>query len=587
MVPAVSRLVEAVNFHPFGIALTASFLRLHAGQSVDDYYRELQQLKAKTSNHEGIPPEISIPLSIHLKSLENTPSGRLLTLFALIDADRITEKFLRVSQKAVPTSSRENRLSCFTSAEFQPAMTTLRSLSLLEKARDADGGYFKVPKCVGECVLHRLREDSANFQTAVETATAWLYSIIASNNINTVEALNIAVPLIGQHYISLSKHSCGRDLCPSQRFQYLGTLVSLYHLRKAASLGFMVCLKRSFRAWLLRNRELSGEDSIDPSLYDEIPPSIPHPNEKTSLWQGTEAKVAGPVSSVLWKNVEGLMIVSAISRAWFTIKEDMLAIARRSAGRYAGAKADDVEDRVDKAAHEAITGVVVGATNDYVRMAAEFGSGSGTMELPDLVARAVTYGLDDCADIRAFSEDDLVSIISDAISSDMFSLTWLAGCAWASVLERQKHRMAVVLESLVQQSTNLEALSDTARFTIEQLSKRGIQDYVGEIIEATWEAIDSARCWVAVIIRQGLGLAMMSRMAKSAEPYSHENFGSLRVLVYDSMELLAGAFSVISSEYPPNWEWAALMRSIAHHFRAAEQGTQLTDVAGITPEVKF
>ncbi|GFF50521.1 hypothetical protein IFM46972_09065 [Aspergillus udagawae] len=182
---------------------------------------------------------------------------------------------------------------------------------------------------------------------------------------------------------------------------------------------------------------------------------------------------------------------------------------QKSQDQYAGAKADDVEaddveDRVDKAAHEAITGVVVGATNDYVRMAAEFGSGSGTLELPDLVARAVTYGLDDCANICAFSEDDLVSIISDAISSDMFSLTWLAGCAWASVLERQKLGMAVVLESLVQQSTRLEAPSDTARFTIEQFSKRDIQDYVGEIIEATWEAIDSARCWVAVIIDKDL-----------------------------------------------------------------------------------
>ncbi|RDW86941.1 uncharacterized protein DSM5745_03583 [Aspergillus mulundensis] len=596
---AARGIVQAVNFHPLGILLSASYLRAYSNVSAEKYRQTLEKMSSQTGQQNDLPPEIALPLSMHLDALANTPSGYTLAVLSLLDTDRIEDKFLNALQTLEEnTGPCAQWLSALTSPNLRQRIKTLQSLFLIEGKRDVNGAFYEVPRYVTQYILQNLHLDHATFHLAAETAYTLLDSLAAPSRIDKLDILDEAIPPIERHYPALAQHICSlrmginREPEPESigRFQNLGILIALYHLRKAARRGLDVCTTRSLRGWLTKNRTLSDEDLelIEPSLVDEVPPcTLAISHAKTSAYQcDAEAKLAGPVSSVLWTNVEGLLVVSAMSRAWFTIKDGVLDAARAAQNRgYAREHAEEIEDAVDKAAHEAVMAVVGVEVREYVRAAratsstSSFGSGSGVGSASPSrhalkhIVRLVPGSPDEsfCAEIREYSDDELATIVSDAMSHDIFGLTRLAGAAWASVLEKDGHRISTVVQSLVQQATNMEGLTKTARFTIEQLARGAVRVYVREIGDAIWEGVRCAGTWIAIMVRQALSLAMLKRIQAGRG----QGPDSVKAMVAGSAEMLRQGVSAIPGEYLKNWEWRALRTVVVLRHRAVMEILQL------------
>jgi hypothetical protein len=391
---------------------------------------------------------------------------------------------------------------------------------------------------------------------------------MAPRRLQTVNALKEVILVAGCHYIALRQHASTGDVCLGESFERPGVFVSLYHLREAASLGLNICMRRSLRGWLSKNRELTGEDYLDPSLYDEVwllNQTVPGGIASSS--QEAKERWKGPISSVFWTNVQSLMVVSAISRAWFTVKEDMLAIVRNSARSHADV--EKMQDRVDSGAHTAIQQVVLRETKEYVRVAQE--SGSVASGILDCISGIVAHGLEDDTKLNTLSEDDLATTVSNALGNELFGLIYCAGCAWASVLEGMKHPLGVVLESLVQQCLDGDSLSENVRFMIEQLSGEDVQGRVREVAEVVWNAIGTARVWVAALIKSQMCLAMASGCIDSLGDFSGGPSLSIQNMLGGCMQLVCEGAALISPQCQQNWEWKAMLRDIVHHYVRAKQ----------------
>lgn len=576
LVPAVSLLASTLNFHPSSIVFAASHLRLNANKSLDEYLQKLQVLEVTAETYDSILSEVSLALSVTLDGLINTPARQLLELFIFLDTERITEEFLGSCRRATFPYSSGTMFACLSFHEFQPARQTLLSLALLDTRTDDDGTFLTVPRCVAEYVLARLRRDRTRFQSTAQMALVLLNTVTSPHRLRTMDTLNEVMSLNGPHYLSLTKLARSEHLQLDESFGNLGLLVSLHHLGKAAGRGFGVSLARCFKGWLSRNRNLTGDDRIEPSLYDEVTQIPPIPVEiPPSLEVAQRLKV--PISSALWHQIEGLTMISALARAWFEIKEEVLARARKSVRKFENE--ERVEDQVDKGAHAAILQAVRGAVEEYVRTVEN--SGTVASEVLGRICRMAAHGLDEIK-LTPFSEVELTTIISNALGNEIFGLTNAVGRAWASVLNRQKQKIASMVESLVQQCVDPQSLPGSVQFTIEQFSNRDFRHYVREIVEALWEAVGAAGCWIATLIKTGIGLAIVSRSADSLSPYPGNFAYPIQDLVDSCMMLIVDAGSVALRKCHRNCEWTALVRNTIYHCLAAEQAKMYSETRNDT-----
>jgi hypothetical protein len=571
LVPAVSLLASTLNFHPSSIVFAAFYLRLNINISLDEYQRKLQALEMTAETYGSNASEVSLALSFTLDGLINVPARQLLELLIFLDTERITEEFLGLCRRATFPNSTGTVFACLSFHEFQPARQTLLSLALLDMRADDDGTFLTVPRCVAEYVLARLRQDRTRFQSAAHMALMLLNTVTSPHKLRTMDALNEVASLTGHHYLSLAKLIRSEHLQLDESLGNLGLILSLHYLRNAVKLGFGVSMARCFKGWVSRNRSLEGDGRIEPSLYDEVTQIPPIPVEiPPSLEVAQRLKI--PISSALWDQIEKLTLVSAMSRAWFEIKEEVLARVRKSVRKFENE--EKVEDQVDKGAHEAVLQAVQGAVGEYVR--AVDNSGNVASEVVGHICRMVAHGLDE-ANLTPFSEAELITIISNTLGSKIFSLTNAVGRAWASVLVRQKQKIASMLESLAQQCVDPQSLPGTVKFTIEQFTNRDFRRYAQDIIEALWEALGAAGCWVATLIKTGIGLAIVSRSADSLSTHSGNSAYPIQDLVDSSMLLTVDAGLVALPNCRRNWEWTALIRKTMYYCLAAEQAKMCSE----------
>jgi hypothetical protein len=283
---------------------------------------------------------------------------------------------------------------------------------------------------------------------------------------------------------------------------------------------------------------------------------------------------------VLWFDVKTLLVFSALSRTCFTIKDDVLDALRPLATTRRYASAAEIEDQINEAANKATGEVLTLETEEYVHSGPQPASKSVLSSIVSLVAQIPD---DECVGLLGVSHQDLTRIISEATSLGIYELGPLAGSAWAPVLEKAKRGITTRMNSLVQQSSSIESLGKTSKFTIAQLSRDGIHAYVGEIIDATWEAIRSARIWVAIKIRLALCLEMLSQIGNISvlDPQHGSGLSSIRAILTGTDEILAEGITLLSPQYLQNWEWRGQMkRQLLLHHQAIQQVLQLLHDTG-------
>jgi hypothetical protein len=480
-----------------------------------------------------------------------------LNLFCLFERECISEEFISLCRGVTSSLQEPTQAAFLKFRQFGAIKQTLLTLGLLEKGYNHGQSFFTVPRVVKEFILG---EEAGEYQHVARTAVELL---LAGVKTQEKKILSKSLAVISPHALCLGKlvHGKGLEGLRELGLVSLEQLVSLYHLRETASKGFNRTLKRSVRTWTAHNRVLEGEDRYEPSDYDsfvEIPQIPARILSSSPTLTANKARLIKPVASVLTENISKLSILGTIARAWFTVKEEMLEVARRAA-RVSGSDNDTdeddklrdrVADLVDKGAHDAITHAAVKTSKEYSVKATL--SGTEASEILDDICTVIAHNFGDTSILLAYNENELTDLVSASLGYNFTSLVNVLGRAMASVLENCKEGIAVMVDSLVSETVDPSGLPSTISAAIVEICQQQINRFVYETSDAVWEATGVATMWLGVMISVEISVDAIRK--------GNENTLNTHVLISNCIESLFDAAEAVGSGQRRNWEWAALVR---------------------------
>jgi hypothetical protein len=419
----------------------------------------------------------------------------LFSVLCLLDTSRISEEFLISCRKSASSGDSDDRFSFMGYRRFVPAKQLLLSLSLLQKESDWKGPYLVVPQILRDCFLQKHGSNSAVILPAAYAAARLLYHAVRQDQSNKLVATHMT------HSHALGKIARKEHLDLGNTLTYLNHQVVLHHLKRAAEDGFKKVFRHSFLTWLSMNRTLDDKDQYQLPDVQVGMTELPAPPDwirPTTL----SGKVSQILTRAVWNDIQLTVMTASVGSAWFTIKDEILDIARESARGTDDELRESVADFVDKGAHDALVVLLPMATRRCTSIDLESTNLSSIMAR-DVLSDAcgiISHGLS-----TSFTEADLEAVISKTVSgnlrfNDIFSV------AWASALEIPKALIGSIISRMVQQTINPSDLQRVVAFTVQNVSEPHANRYAEEIVGAVWETLAEAVMWFAMMIRVELML---------------------------------------------------------------------------------
>lgn len=491
----INIIIDTVHCHPTAIILAASYLLVNPRKSVSEYLATLRE-SANISNHLSRGRDTWPPLSVSLGGLASSAAEMLFSVLCLLDTSRISEEFLISCRTAAPSGDSDDRFSFMGYRRFVPAKQLLLSLSLLQKESDWKGPYLVVPQILRDCFLQKHGSNSAVILPAASAAARLLYDAVRQDQSNKLVATHMT------HSHALGKIARKEHLDLGNTLTYLNHQVVLHHLKRAAEDGFKKVFRHSFLTWLSMNRTLDDKNQYQLPDVQAGMTELPAPPDwirPTTL----SGKVSPVLTQAVWNDIQSAVMTSGVGSAWFTIKDEMLDIARESARGTDDELRESVADFVDKGAHDALVVVLPMATRRCTSIDSE------SIDLNSIMARNVLS--DVCGIIShglstSFTEADLEAVISKAVSGNLFRFIDILSVAWASALEIPKAPIGSLISTLVHQTINPSDLQRVVAFTVQSFSESHANRYAEEIVGAVWETLAEAVVWFAMMIRVELML---------------------------------------------------------------------------------